>query len=384
MQKPDLLEYETHNAPYRSILAACKGGCRPPGWQCGRLAQHEQPVEQLQREGEAAEAGADQQEEPLPPPAPAEDVWAAREQLECRTAQDPAAADAADDALAVGRRSERAQGRPARGVDAEGESGGESENGPRAPRAVVLAAQQPALFCTLPAKRAAQLHAEHASLLAAIRPEAAVHSAPAPTRDRVATVASTVAAALVAAGLDAAQAAQIAQRAALEAGQQTMPVAAAASAVLAAELPAEVAASDIHRRPFPSLRSLASLQEVWDLMNNGINGRPSLLSLEDASKNKWRKGRNAKETQNYKQQWETLKAFVAEVSARADKSAEEMHSARSPNKIIAQMDASREANRKPVATIVKQIARECKDRLRRRLQHHQQQCKTSACGRFNS
>ena len=54
-------------------------------------------------------------------------------------------------------------------------------------------------------------------------------------------------------------------------------------------------------------------------MNNGINGKPSRISPEDASKNKWRKGSNAKETQNDNRQWETLKAFVAEVSQSRQK-----------------------------------------------------------------
>ena len=89
-------------------------------------------------------------------------------------------------------------------------------------------------------------------------------------------------------------------------------------------------------------------------MNNGISGRPSLISLEDTCKNKWRKGSNcnAKETQNYNKQWETRKAFVAEVSARADIRAAKTHSVRSPNKIIAQVDATQQAECKPVATYV--------------------------------
>eukprot|EP00891_Asterochloris_glomerata_P007603 jgi/Astpho2/7603/fgenesh1_pg.00115_%23_34_t len=269
----------------------------------------------------------------------------------------------------IGRRPEGARRRPPRRPEPEAESDGKSEEGPRAPRAVVLAAQQLAANRMLPAKCAAQLCPEHAAPLAATRLQAASQSATAATapgtRDQVATVASTVAAALVAAGLDVAQAAQIAQRAAVEAGQQAWPAAAAACAVPAAPsavpaemLPAEVAAPDVHQRPFPSLSSLASLQQVWDLMNKGINGRPSLVGLEVASKNRWRKGRNAKETQNYNKQWETFKAFVAEVSARADKIAQETHTVRSPNRIIAQLDASREANGKPVTTYVKQIVRE--------------------------
>ena len=269
----------------------------------------------------------------------------------------------------IGRRPEGARRRPPRRPEPEAESDGKSEEGPRAPRAVVLAAQQLAANRMHPAKCAAQLCPEHAAPLAATRLQAASQSATAATapgtRDQVATVASTVAAALVAAGLDVAQAAQIAQRAAVEAGQQAWPAAAAACAVPAAPsavpaemLPAEVAAPDVHQRPFPSLSSLASLQQVWDLMNKGINGRPSLVGLEVASKNRWRKGRNAKETQNYNKQWETFKAFVAEVSARADKIAQETHTVRSPNRIIAQLDASREANGKPVTTYVKQIVRE--------------------------
>lgn len=287
------------------------------------IAEHEAALEQLQRE--AAEAEADQQEKPLAQPAPAENVRAARELAECCAAQDPAAADAADGAPAVGRRPERARRRPPCRAEAEAESYGKSEEGPRAPRAVVLAAQQLAANRMLPAKCAAQLCPEHAAPLAATRLQAASQSATAatapgtsPPADQVATVASTVAAALVAAGLDVAQAAQLAQRAAVEAGQQAMPAAAAACAVPAAPsavpaemLPAEVAAPDVHQRRFPSLSSLTSLQQVWDLMNKGINGRPSLVSLEVASKNRWRKGRNAKETQNYNKQWETLKAFVA-------------------------------------------------------------------------
>ena len=73
--------------------------------------------------------------------------------------------------------------------------------------------------------------------------------------------------------------------------------------VLCRQQSCQVAASDLHQRPFPSLTSLASLQQVWDLRNNGINGRPSLISLEEASKNQWRKGRSAKETQNYNKQY---------------------------------------------------------------------------------
>ena len=317
------------------------------------FAEHRSAVEQLQRQAEAA---ADRQEEPLPSPAPAEKASAARALVGCHTAQDAAATDAADIALAVGHHSERARCRPSR--RAEAESDVESGNGSRATRAVEVAAQQLAAPRTLPAKRGAQPRPERASPVAATVPQAAAHSAPAPTRDRIATVASTVAAALVAAGLDAAQAAQIAQRAALEAEQQTVPAAAAASAVPAAVSPAEVAASEVYQRPFPSLSSLASLQQVWDLMNTGVNGRPSLISLEDGSKNQCRMGRNARETESYNKQWETLKAFIAEVSARADKRAAERHSVKSPNEILAQLDASRELNHRPVATFVNQIVRE--------------------------
>ena len=322
------------------------------------FAEHRAAVEQLQRQAEAAEAGADRQEEPLAPPAFAENARAARGRGDCQTAQDAAAADADDNALAVGRHSERARGRPSRHAAAEAESDGESENEFRAARAVELADQQLAAPRTLPAKRGPQPRPERASPVAATRPQAAAHSAPAPTRDRIATVASTVAAALVAAGLDVAQAAQIAQRAALEAEQQTVPAAAAASAAPAAVSPAEVAASEVYQRPIPSLSSLASLQQVWDLMNTGINGRPSLISLEDASKNQWRMGRNARETQSYNKQWETLKAFIADVSARADKRAAETHSVTSPTEILAQLDASREVNHRPVATFVNQVVRE--------------------------
>ena len=254
------------------------------------------------------------------------------------------------------RQPEGAQRRPARPADAEAESAsdGESEEGPRAPREVVLAARQQAAYLTPPAQRAAQLHPEHASPLAAARLQAAAQCAAAPTGDKTAALAAIIFSAQ-AQGLSADQVAQIAAATVL--AQQTLP-AAAGSAVPTAKLPAKVLASDICQRPFPSLSSLASLKQVWDLMNNGINGKPSLISLEDASKNKWRKGSNAKETQNYYKQWETLKAFVAEVSARADRRAAETHSVRSPNKLIAQLDATREAEHKPVATYVNKIVKE--------------------------
>ena len=37
---------------------------------------------------------------------------------------------------------------------------------------------------------------------------------------------------------------------------------------------------DVYQGPFPCLKSLASLKQVWDLVNNRTQGRPSLISLQ--------------------------------------------------------------------------------------------------------
>ena len=107
----------------------------------------------------------------------------------------------------------------------------------------MLPARQQAASLTAPAKRVAQLHAEHALPLAGAMLQAAAQGA------------AALAAVMLSAqapGLNAAQVLPIAA-AALLAQQQALPATAADRAVPAANPPPQVAASDVRQRPFPSL-----------------------------------------------------------------------------------------------------------------------------------
>lgn len=237
---------------------------------------------------------------------------------------------------------------PRLGPRAAANATGASEGGHDARSADVLAAQQLAACRTPPAQHAAQLHHRLAASVALTRLQAATQCAAAPNADRSAIMGAVVAACRLE-GLDPAKAAQIAWEAADLAVHQTMPATGA--------VPAQVDVADGWQGPFPGLKDFDSIQQVWDMLTKGGNGSPSLFSLEDASRNRWRKGRDAEETRYYSRQWGILKAFSFGVTARAGYRAE-THSVTSPNQVIAELDAARAANGKSVTSYVHKIAKE--------------------------
>ena len=83
-----------------------------------------------------------------------------------------------------------------------------------------------------------------------------------------------------------------------------------------------------------------------------IDGGPSVISLEDESKKEWRKGRNAKETQNYNKLWETSKPLSLRFPPEQLQGQQKCIQDRSPNNTIAELVAARQVNCMPVVTYV--------------------------------